>query len=164
MARASGARKVLVWLPNSKLNSARKVHRGGSAAACAMRFTANGRRDLSPIQVRFVGVQQYAHTELPHVRVYALPILSFCHASKFLCAHTPRSIRQKYIYMKRSFVSVFPSILIITIGATKTRKEFRESREIVHVYLWEICTYGVYVFRETHPRKCLQIFKWQTCV
>ena len=101
-----------------------------------------------------------------HTRI---PILSFCHASKFLCASsTQRFVDSSKIYTWNAFSSlafVFLSILIITIGATRTREEFRESREIdTYAYTLGKYVHMACVFRETHPRKCLQIFKWQTCV
>lgn len=157
--RGGWSGKTLVWLPNSKLNSECTEE----GALCG----SNGRRDLSPIQVRFVGVQQYSHAKCFHASIRAFLFSpSVTHRNSFV--HPPHNdslIRQKYIDGTLSLAFVFLSILIITIGATRTREEFRESREIdTYAYTLGKYVHMACVFRETHPRKCLQIFKWQTCV
>lgn len=107
------------------------------------------RQTVGEIYLRFRSdllAQQYAHATKFHT--YAPSILSsFCHASKFLCAPiTSRIALTVDRFVKNICIHgtrFLPTILIIA-GATKTRKEFRESREIdtYTVRSWEICTHG----------------------
>lgn len=120
------------------------------SASCAMRFTANGRRDLSPIQVRFVGATIRTRYQVPYA-LHSLLLLSRVEIP--LCAdHVPYSLLPVHRFVKNICIHgthFLPTILII---ATKTRKEFRESRKI-DTYTYTLGKYvhmAACVSRETH--------------
>lgn len=137
--RGGWSGKTLVWLPNSKLNSECTEE----GALCG----SNGRRDLSPIQVRFVGVQQYSHAKCFHASIRAsLFSPSVTHRNSFV--HPPHNdslIRQKYI--RGTLSLLFRISLDFDNYDRRDENAWRiqgiEGDRHVRVHPWEICTYGV---------------------
>lgn len=133
--------KTLVWLPNSKLNSECTEEEGAST----VRFKRSERSISDSGQICW-RTTILARQVLPrfHTRI---PILSFCHASKFLCASsTQRFVDSSKIYRWNAF-----SCLRISLDFDNYDRRDENAWRIqgiegdrhVRVHPWEICTYGV---------------------